>query len=138
MDQSDKFKKPEEIALLLLRIVAGFVFFQAGAMIVLGWFPVKGMPVMPFAPMTQTGIGGILELVGGLLVLMGLGTRPVALILSGEMAVAYFQFHQPNGMWPNQNMGTPAVLFCFIFLYLAVRGAGAYSVDGMLKARKAA
>jgi hypothetical protein len=72
--------------------------------------------------MSQTWIGGVLELVGGTAILLGLFTRPVALLLSGEMAVAYFQFHQPNGFWPIQNHGEPAVLFSFIFLLFAAHG----------------
>ena len=78
----------------------------------------------------------MLELYGGTAILMGIWTRPVAFILSGEMAVAYFQFHQPNGFWPIQNHGEPAVLFCFIFLLLAAYGAGDWSVDTMLRKRR--
>jgi putative oxidoreductase len=78
-----------------------------------------------------------LEVFGGILIMLGLFTRPVAFILSGEMAVAYFQFHQPNGTWPVQNQGGPAVLFCFIFLYMAARGAGDWSLDGFIKRKRA-
>jgi putative oxidoreductase len=116
----------------LLRVVAGLLFFQAGAMKILGWF--GGVPAEHGgAPelWSQIWIGGMLELVGGFLVMIGLLTRPVAFVLSGEMAVAYFQFHAGNGFWPIENHGEPAVLFCFIFLYMAARGAGPWSVDGL-------
>jgi putative oxidoreductase len=66
-------------------------------------------------------------------VLLGLWTRPIAFVLSGEMAVAYFQFHQPQGVWPIQNHGEPAVLLCFIFLFFAAHGAGEWSVDGAIR-----
>jgi putative oxidoreductase len=75
------------------------------------------------------GLAGSLELVGGFLVLIGLFTQPVAFILSGEMAFAYFMAHAPNGFWPALNHGEPAVLFCFIFLYLAAAGGGNWAVD---------
>lgn len=124
--------KATDITYFLLRIVAGFLFFQSGAVIVLGWF--GGMPGgAAFHPMTQTGIGGLLELVGGLAILLGLFTRPVAFILSGEMAVAYWQFHAPHGAWPLQNQGIPSVLFCFIFLYMAAKGGGDWSLDALMK-----
>ena len=123
-----------QIAYFLLRVVAGLLFLQAGGMKLLGWF--GGMPNGFTAPvMSQVWIGGVLELVGGTLILLGLFTRPVAFILSGEMAVAYWQFHAPNGHWPIQNHGEPAVLLCFIFLYMAAAGAGPYSVDSLLTRR---
>jgi putative oxidoreductase len=84
------------------------------------------------AVLSQTWIGGVLELYGGLAILLGLATRPVAFILCGEMAVAYFQFHQPNGTWPIQNEGQPAVLFCFIFLLFAAHGGGPWSLDALI------
>ena len=123
-----------QITWFLLRAVAGLLFMQAGGMKILDWFggvPVEfgGHPAFP----SQTWIGGMLELVGGFLVMIGLLTRPVSLILAGEMAVAYFQFHQPNGFWPIQNHGEPAVLFCFIFLFFAAHGAGPWSVDGVIE-----
>lgn len=121
-----------QVTLLLLRVVAGFLFFQAGAVILFGWF--GGMPNMPSPPplMSQIGIGGILEFFGGIAIMLGLFTRPVAFILSGEMAVAYWQFHAPNGTWPLQNQGVPAVLLCFIFLFFAAQGGGDYSLDALL------
>ena len=86
--------------------------------------------------MSQTGIGGLLEFFGGIAIVLGLGTRPVAFILSGMMAVAYWQFHTPNGVWPVQNQGVPAVLFCFIYLYIAARGGGDWSLDALLRRKK--
>jgi len=81
--------------------------------------------------MSQMGIGALLEVIGGGLILIGLFTRPVAFILSGEMAVAYFQFHYPTSFWPTINMGAPAVLFCFLWLYFSAAGAGPWSLDAM-------
>ena len=83
--------------------------------------------------LSQVWIGGVLELAGGAAILLGLCTRPVAFILSGEMAVAYFQFHQPTGFWPIQNHGEPAVLLCLIFLFFAAHGAGDWSIDAILR-----
>jgi putative oxidoreductase len=129
-------ERAAQVTYFLLRVVAGLLFFQAGATKILGWF--GGMPpgMPPPAVMSQIWIGGMLELVGGVLILLGLFTRPVAFILSGEMAVAYWQFHAPNGTWPVQNQGVPAVLFCFLFLYMAARGGGEYSLDAMLRGRR--
>jgi putative oxidoreductase len=86
--------------------------------------------------LTQTWIGGVLEFYGGSLVLLGLLTRPVAFILSGEMAVAYWQFHAPNGAWPIQNHGEAAVLFCFIFLFMAAQGGGDWSLDAVFQNKR--
>ena len=86
--------------------------------------------------LSQTGIGGVLEFFGGLAIMLGLFTRPVAFILSGMMAVAYWQFHAPNGRWPIQNQGMPAVLFCFIFLYMAAQGGGDWSLDALIRRRR--
>jgi uncharacterized membrane protein YphA (DoxX/SURF4 family) len=83
--------------------------------------------------LSETGIGGILEFFGGIAIALGLGTRPVAFILSGTMAVAYWQFHAPNAVSPVQNQGVAAVLFCFLFLYLSARGGGDWSVDAILR-----
>jgi len=128
------WSKAESIAYTLLRVVAGWLFFQAGATKILGWF--GGVPPgVTIAVGSQAWIGGMLETIGGLLILIGLFTRPAAFIVSGEMAVAYFQFHQPNGTWPHQNQGTAAVLFCFLFLYMAAKGGGEYSLDAFLRKR---
>src|SRR5215831_5437851 len=105
----------KRITYFLLRVVSGFLIAQSGSVILFGWF--GGMPGgAKVNLMSETGVGGILEFFGGLLVLLGLFTRPVAFILSGMMAVAYWQFHAPNSPWPVQNQGIPAILFCFIFL----------------------
>jgi putative oxidoreductase len=125
------------IAYFLLRVAAGLIFFQAGCLIVLGWF--GGMPGAAGSTaslLSQTGIGGLLELVGGIAIMLGLFTRPIAFILSGEMAVAYWQFHAPNGLWPIVNHGEPAVLFCFLFLYMAARGAGEWSLDALIRRKQ--
>jgi putative oxidoreductase len=82
------------------------------------------------------GLSAIIEAVGGLLVMIGLFTRPAAFIASGEMAVAYFMAHQPKGTWPIQNQGETAVLFCFAFLYIAARGAGIWSADAAMGRRR--
>ena len=124
--------RAKSITFFLLRVVSGLLFLQAGGMKLFDWF--GGIPAQfgghpPF--LSQTWIGGVLECYGGAAILLGLWTRPIAFLLSGEMAVAYFQFHQPHGLWPIQNHGEPAVLLCFIFLLFAAHGAGDWSVDAM-------
>ncbi len=93
-----------------------------------------GFPIPPESGMPPIfslfGIGGILELVGGLLILIGFFTRPVAFILAGEMAVAYWMFHAPRSMYPVLNGGDAAILYCFVFLLLVFTGPGAWSIDG--------
>jgi putative oxidoreductase len=120
--------------LSVLRIVAGLTFLMFGTMKLFGFPPPPpGSPPMPpFDLTSQTTIGALLEAVGGLLILLGLFTRPVAFILSGEMAVAYWQFHAPGSPYPATNMGTPAVLYCFIFLYFVFSGPGEWSIDALL------
>lgn len=127
-----------QVTYFLLRVVAGFLFLQTGGLILFGWF--GGMPGQPSTPplLSQTGIGGVLEFFGGILIVLGLLTRPVAFVLSGMMAVAYWQFHAPQGGWPVQNQGMPAVLFCFIFLYMAAQGAGDWSLDALVRRKRAA
>ena len=116
-----------------LRIVTAFLFMMHGSAKILH------VPHEPqyddIALLSLIGIGGLLELVGGFLVLIGLFTRPVAFILSGEMAVAYFVFHAPNAFLPLLNQGDSAVLYCFVFLYFAFAGPGPWSVDAMWRAR---
>lgn len=131
-------ERTKQITLFLLRVVAGLLFLQAGGMKLFDWF--GGIPAQFGGHpriLSQTWIGGALEFYGGAAILLGLFTRPVAFILSGEMAVAYFQFHQPGGFWPIQNHGEPAVLFCFIFLLFAAHGADDWSVDAMLRKNQA-
>src|SRR5712692_1941692 len=113
----------------VLSIVAAFMFMQPGSMKLFA-FPAGIPPNGGTVPlMSQLGLGGILEVFGGGLLLLGLFTRPVAFLLAGEMAVAYFQFHFPKGFWTIMNGGQPAVLYCFIWLYLSAAGAGPWSLD---------
>jgi len=116
----------------VLRIVAALMFLQSGTVKLFGW-PMAMPEGQSFSLMSEIGVGAILETVGGTLLLVGLFTRSVAFILSGEMAVAYFQFHFPNGFWPLVNQGQPAVLFCFIWLYFSAAGAGPWSLDAALR-----
>lgn len=117
--------------LSVLRIITGFLFMAHGAQKLFG-FPGAGQGARPQL-LSLFGIGGILEFFGGLLILLGLFTRPVAFILCGMMAVAYFMAHAPGGFWPIINRGELAVLYCFVFLYLAVAGGGAWSLDRLLR-----
>ena len=126
-----------QITYFLLRVVAGLLFLQVGGVKLFGWF--GGMPGgATVSLMSQVGIAGVLEFFGGIAIMLGLGTRPVAFILSGEMAVAYWQFHAPNGRWPIQNHGEIAVLLCFIFLCMAAQGAGDLSLDALIRRRRGA
>ena len=109
--------------LSVMRIVVALVFFSHG---ISKFFGLPPFP-MPLNPLLITA--GVLEVVGGGLLIVGLFTRPVAFILSGMSAVAYFLAHFPQGPFPIANGGEPAVLYCFIFLYLAAAGGGAWSVD---------
>jgi putative oxidoreductase len=120
------------VSLNLLRIVAGFLFWAHGAQKLFGVLG-RDAPVEFF---TLMGLAGILETVGGVLLILGLFTRPVAFILSGQMAWAYFMSHAPNGFWPIMNRGELAALYSFLFLYIAARGGGSFSIDGVLKLRK--
>jgi putative oxidoreductase len=115
--------------LSLLRIIAAFVFIEYGTTKLLAW-PAPVMPGGGTAPlMTQAGIAGLLEIVGGGLLLVGLFTRPVAFLLAGEMAFAYFIGHAGRGFWPVLNGGAPAVIFCFLWLYISAAGGGPWSLD---------
>lgn len=117
--------------LSIFRIVAGLIFLSAGTMKLFG-LPANPMPGAPAVePWSQIWIGGVLEVVGGTLIVLGLFTRPTAFVLSGMMAVAYFQFHFPQAFWPTSNMGVPAVMYCFFFLYLVFSGAGEWSLDAV-------
>lgn len=121
--------------LAVFRIVAGLVFITFGTMKMFG-YPPAPVQMPPFNPMTQIGLAGLLEVVGGLLIVLGLFTRPVAFVLAGEMAVAYFQGHAPRSFFPSINNGTPAIMYCFLFLYLMVAGGGAWSIDAMIARSK--
>ncbi|MDB5064785.1 MAG: DoxX family protein [Chloroflexi bacterium] len=115
--------------LSVLRIAAAFMFILPGTMKLFA-FPAGIPPTGGTAPlMSEAGLAGVLETVGGVLLLLGLFTRPVAFLLAGEMAVAYFQVAFPQGFWPILNQGMPAALFCFIWLYLSAAGAGPWSLD---------
>lgn len=117
--------------LSILRIVAAFLFLQFGTAKLFG-FPAPVMPGGGTAPLgSLAGIAGALEAFGGPLLLVGLFTRPVAFLLSGEMAVAYFKGHAPQGFWTVLNQGTPAVLYCFLWLYFSAAGAGPWSLDAL-------
>jgi putative oxidoreductase len=131
MSEASRFWSKWSPALLsILRIVTAFLFMQHGAMKLLG-FPGAGDHTVEL--MSLMGFAGVLELVGGGLVLIGLFTRPVAFILSGEMAFAYFMAHAPQGFWPVLNQGESAVLYCFVFLYLSAAGGGPWSLDRLLR-----
>ena len=120
--------------LSVLRIVAAFMFMAHGMQKLLG-FPAASPP--SFQLVSLVGLAGVLELFGGLLLLLGLFTRPVAFILSGEMAFAYFLSHAPHGFWPLINRGELAALYSFVFLYLAIAGGGRWSVDQWWQRRHA-
>jgi len=130
--------KLRDLALTALRIVAGFLFFCHGAQKLLGWFAEPGSQRMALAFPQLPWFAGVLELVGGALIVLGLLTRPVAFILSGEMAVAYFMVHAPNGPIPILNHGELAALYSFLFLFLAANGGGPYSFDGAMRKKRRA
>jgi putative oxidoreductase len=117
--------------LSVLRFIAAFMFIAHGAQKLFGFLAPPTANPLPV--LSQLWIGGVLEFFGGILLLMGLFTRPVAFILSGTMAVAYFQMHAQAGFLPLQNKGELAVLYSFVFLFLAVAGGGEWSIDRLLK-----
>jgi len=122
--------------LSILRIVVAFLYFQVGSA---KWFafPAAIMPGGGTAPVgSLVWFAGVIEVVGGTFFLLGLFTRPVAFILSGEMAFAYFIGHAGNGFWPVLNQGAPAVFYCFTFLYFSAAGAGPWSLDAVLARRR--
>ena len=114
--------------LSVLRIVAGLLFFEHGTSKLFGFPPFAMGEIQVFS---LIGLSAILESAGGLLLLIGLFTRPVAFILSGEMAFAYFMAHAPKSFFPANNGGDAAILFCFLFLYLSAAGPGAWSLDSL-------
>ena len=120
----------------VLRIVAAFMFVIAGAMKLFA-FPAGVPPNGGTVPwFSEAGLGGMLEVVGGTFLFLGWFTRPIAFLLSGEMAVAYFQYHFPKSFWPNVSGGIPAALYAFLWLYFSAAGPGAWSVDERLRARR--
>jgi len=119
--------------LSILRIMIGLLFLEHGTSKYLS------LPVSPstgVAPVSLSGINGMIELVGGVLIVLGLFTRPVAFILAGDMAVAYFIAHAPRGFFPLLNVGELAIIYCFVFLYLAVAGGGVWSFDHLRAGNK--
>ena len=122
--------------LSILRIVVAFLYVQVGSA---KWFafPAAILPGGGTAPVgSLVWFAGVIEVVGGTLFLLGLFTRPVAFILSGEMAFAYFIGHAPHGFWPVLNQGAPAIFFCFTYLYFSAAGAGPWSLDALLARRR--
>jgi putative oxidoreductase len=126
------------LTLLALRVICALVLFEHSTARAFG-FPVN--PERPFRgppdPFTRPWFSTVLELVGGTLLILGLFTRPTAFVLSGMMAVAYFIAHAPEHFFPIINGGEPAVLLCFVFLYMSAAGAGPYSIDAVLERRRA-
>ncbi len=121
----------------LLRVVTGALFMQHGVQKLFGLLLAPDRPWSGPPPVfSQFWFAGVLEVFGGALIILGLFTRPVAFLLSGEMAVAYFQAHFPRSFWPILNGGEPVVLFCFVYLYFFATGAGPYSLDAALRSRR--
>ncbi len=118
--------------LAILRIVAALIFMEHGTQKLLG-FPPSERPSPEL--FSLLGLAGVLELVGGILLVLGLFTRPVAFVLSGQMAVAYWMAHAPQSFFPILNGGDAAILYCFVFLYLVAAGSGAWSLDNALRQR---
>lgn len=123
-----------DLMLSVLRLVAALVLMQHGTQKFFD-FPPSGMPPRPYVLVSLSGIAAILETFGGFALLIGFFTRPVAFLISGEMAVAYFHFHAPRAFLPLANHGEVPVLLCFIFLYLVFAGGGSWSVDALLSGR---
>jgi putative oxidoreductase len=127
----------EEATLALLRVMAGLFLMQHGVQKLFGWLGgFGGEPGATADLMTRHGVAGVLEVFGGALFVLGLFTRPVAFLLSGLMAAAYFTSHAPDGFWPILNRGELAALFCFVFFYFSARGGGRYSLDAALARRR--
>lgn len=121
--------------LSVLRIVAGLIFVSAGTMKLIG-FPPGPIPLQPVEPASLLGFAALLEIVGGGLITVGLFTRPVAFVLAGEMAVAYFKVHFAQSPWPTENNGMAPALYAFLFLYLSLAGPGVWSLDLLIARAK--
>ncbi len=121
----------DNMTLNLLRIVAGFLLLQHGLQKLFGLLGREAVTLV-----SLSGIAGVLEFFGGVAILIGLATRPVAFVLSGLLAAAYFMVHAGKGFWPIQNGGELAALFSFVFLYLSTMGGGNFSIDGWLANRR--
>jgi putative oxidoreductase len=128
MNITGRYQSWAPVFLSILRAVSGFLIMAHGAQKLFGVLGSQGKAEL----MTQMGLAGVIEFFGGCLLILGLFTRPVAFLLSGTMAVAYFQAHAPGGFWPILNKGELAVLYCFVFLYLSAAGAGPWSMDALL------
>ena len=128
-DQLAKLQHPVQG---LTRIVVGLLFFSHGAQKLFGWFGAEGTVEL----FSRFGVAGVLEFFGGLMILLGLFTRPVALLLSGQMAVAYFWMHLPNGLFPWGNGGELAALYSWVFLLFATLGGGGFALDSVLTRKK--
>jgi putative oxidoreductase len=130
MRQLDSLDSYSPYALAALRIMAALIFMEHGTQKLFGFpaTPASGQPPL----LSLLGIGGLMEVVGGVLILPGLFTRPTAFLLAGEMAVAYWFFHFPRNFYPVLNGGDAAILYCFVFLLLVFTGPGAWSLDGAL------
>jgi putative oxidoreductase len=113
----------------VLRIVVAFLFVAHGTQKFMGFPSAEASVGVPL--MSLRGVASMIEMVGGTLLLFGLFTRPIAFVLAGEMAVAYFMVHAPRGFWPLVNRGEPAVFFCFTWLYFAAAGGGPWSLDAL-------
>ena len=138
-DSNSFYSKWEPRVLSILRIISGFLILQHGLQKVLGMLappPQPGAPPFTTPPLASlAGVSGLLELVGGILLILGLFTRFTAFIMSGLLAVAYFMAHAPQGFWPILNRGELAVLYSFVYLYLAVAGGGEWSLDRLVRRR---
>jgi len=121
--------KSTALTLTLLRIIAGFLFMPHGAQKLFGWLGGMGGTGASASFPDVIWVAGVLEFFGGLCIVLGVWTRPVAFLLSGQMAVAYFLGHAAQGFWPLLNRGELAVLYCFIFLFLAAAGGGPFTVE---------
>ena len=125
-----------DVAHTVLRVITGALFMQHGLQKLFGLLVDPSKPWNgPPPAFSQFWVAGVLETFGGLLIVLGLLTRPVAFLLAGEMAVAYFTAHAPRSFWPIRNGGEHTVLFCFVFLYLFATGAGPFSVDAAVRRR---
>lgn len=123
MSLSERLSPYQPSALAILRLMTAILFIEHGTQ------KLFGFPPAPYAITTLFFVAGMLELVGGILVLLGLFTRPVAFLLSGEMAIAYFTVHMPINFFPANNQGDGAILFCFIFLFMVFSGPGDWALD---------
>jgi putative oxidoreductase len=124
---SDRLARWSPYMLAVLRILVALLFLEHGTQKLLG-FPAGNDPQPPL--LSLSGVAGLLEIAGGLLLIVGLFTRPVAFVLSGFMAAAYFMAHAPQDLYPVNNGGDAAILYCFVFLYFVFAGPGAWSIDG--------